>query len=137
MGLYRDGACGDSPLTTLSRQALCTLQPYFPELDTISYGEIKINFQPSYVDAPNGYYVDSGEKFKLHDNGYSYGWHKDVQSFARDRNGLGTVDSTLMIMEGVWMMTLPEGKYNVEIGYSDPANDVETSHCAVGAVKVS
>merc|ERR1711953_416757 len=138
MGLYRDGACGDSPLTTLSRQALCTLQPYFPELDTISYGEIKINFQPSYVDAPDGYYVDSGEKFKLHDNGYQYGWNTDLQAYARDRSGAGTIDSTLMLNGGNnWMISLPEGKYNVEIGYSDPANDIDTSRCQVDAVSIS
>jgi len=136
--LYKDEVCTEENSTpSLSTIALCLFKPYFPEIETVSYGEIKINFQPSYVDAPDGYYVDSGEKFKLHDNGYSYGWRKDVQGNVRDRNGLGTVDSTLMINDGEWMIALPEGKYNVEVGYSDPANDVQTTHCSVGAVTIS
>merc|ERR1719150_2087387 len=35
------------------------------------------------------------------------------------------------------MIALPEGKYNVEVGYSDPANDVATNQCSVGAVTIS
>merc|ERR1712012_670459 len=41
------------------------------------------------------------------------------------------------INSGVWMIALPEGKYNVEVGYSDPANDVQTTQCSVGAVTIS
>jgi len=136
--LYRDEVCTEETSTPSSSTiALCLFKPYFPEIEVVSYGEIKINFQPSYVDAPEGYYADSGEEFKLHDNGYHYGWEKDVQGSVRDRNGLGTVESTLVINNGVWMMALPDGKYNVEVGFSDPANDVDTTRCQVGAVKIS
>ena len=48
--------------------------------------EVKINFQDSDSETPDGYLADIGEIFGDRGNGYSYGWDVDIQGDARERN---------------------------------------------------
>jgi hypothetical protein len=122
---------------------VCSFEPYFPELDDLDYDEIQINFQPSYVEVPNGYLADSGDIFGLRTGGYRYGWDCPTNGGARDRSGLGTVDSTIIMptngygtecSNNGWKIVLPNGKYNVELGFSDTENGIDTSGCMLEGI---
>ena len=86
---------------------------------------IKINFQPPDMAVPEGFLKDSGGLYSLHANGYSYGWSCDLETLGdyRDRNSMGTVESSLVIPDRSqncetenWKIAVPNGDYVVTIG---------------------
>ena len=86
---------------------------------------IKINFQPPDMAVPDGFLKDSGGLYGLHTNGYSYGWSCDLEALGdyRDRNSMGTVESSLVIPDRSqncdtedWKIAVPNGDYVVTIG---------------------
>ena len=105
---------------------------------------LKINFQHSTMATPMGYFKDSGEAFGDRSNGYEYGWGCDLRADVRDRQNAGTRDSSLIIPDRLskcandeWNIELPDGRYTVEVGYSDPSHDTTTSGCKVEGLNAS
>jgi len=108
---------------------------------------ILINFQPSTMAVPEGYLKDSGDLFGDRSNGYSYGWSCDFTGDVRDRNNVGvsvgTRDSSFVIPDRLdvcndpkWTISLPNGGYDVKVGYSDQMYASETDGCYVQDVNV-
>lgn len=107
---------------------------------------LKINFQPCDMTTPGGYVKDCGELYADRGNGYSYGWTCDLTADSRDRDGLGTVESSLMIPDrmnningGVcddesWKIAVTNGDYIVSVLYSDPHHEVNTETCEVNGI---
>ena len=105
---------------------------------------LKINFQHSTMATPMGYFKDSGEAFGDRSNGYEYGWGCDLRADVRDRQNAGTRDSSLIIPDRLskcandeWNIELPDGRYTVEVGYSDPSYSTTTSGCKVEGLDAS
>ncbi|MEO0510794.1 MAG: hypothetical protein AAF065_13160, partial [Verrucomicrobiota bacterium] len=80
-----------------------------------------INFQPAGAEVPDGYMVDDGSAYGVH-NGWSYGWSEDVTSHARERNINAAQELDTLIYAGgaYWEFQLPEGYYDITIQLGDP-----------------
>lgn len=112
-------------------------------------GELKINFQPCDMQTPDGYTKDCGESYADRGNGYSYGWACDLTPDSRDRDMVGTVESSLMIPDryqsingGVcdddsWKIAVTNGEYVVTVLYSDPHYAGTSELCAVNGISAS
>jgi hypothetical protein len=82
---------------------------------------IRINFQPSGVATPSGYFADTGLLFGAR-NGYSYGWNISHTDVTRDRdiNANQLLDTLCHFHAGgVWEIALPSGSYNVLVSIGD------------------
>lgn len=99
--------------------------------------DLKINFQPDSVPVPMSYIKDTGAVFAERDSGFRYGW--SAQATARDVYGMRSRESTSVVAPsgGSWQLTVPNGVYDVELGFSDPENGVVMSGCMVEGVPVS
>jgi len=112
-------------------------------------GELKINFQPCDMTTPDGYLKDCGEIYANRGNGHSYGWTCDLTTDSRNRDSLGTVESSQMIPDrynslngGVcdddsWKIAVTNGKYVVTVLYSDIHHDSNTETCEVNGISSS
>ncbi|MBD1911315.1 MULTISPECIES: Ig-like domain-containing protein [unclassified Leptolyngbya] len=121
-------------------QAIATLVNVLPgQLDYTSFSffqgtPIRINFQPSTAPAPQGYRVDSGQKFTTTRR---YGWviqgtHTplDMRNRIFDRNTSGVeqrLDSGIRMQPGgearpgAWEYALANGRYSVTVSVGDRA----------------
>ena len=88
---------------------------------------------------PAGYLKDSGEVFAVQGNGFSYGWGCDFTAGASNRYNQGTRESSLVIpnremtncANNKWEIELPNGAYEVVVGYSDLQYPCHTSGCSL------
>ncbi len=78
---------------------------------------------------PDGYLPDYGLPFADQGNGFSYGWSRDINKDARDRNSKNSpdqrYDTFVHLQKGdpaVWEIVVPNGKYQVFIVGGDPDN---------------
>jgi hypothetical protein len=107
---------------------------------------IAINFQPPTMAVPAGYWADSGALFGSQPlptsppSSWNYGWSCDLQSLGdfRDRGNAHTRESSLVIPDRtsaceleLWGLDLPNNRYIVTIGYSDPSYDTATDGCMI------
>eukprot|EP00492_Amphilonche_elongata_P005835 TRINITY_DN97_c0_g1_i12.p1 TRINITY_DN97_c0_g1~~TRINITY_DN97_c0_g1_i12.p1 ORF type:complete len:414 (-),score=57.99 TRINITY_DN97_c0_g1_i12:55-1296(-) len=78
--------------------------------------------------------------------GYIYGWDCSKVGGPRDRSGLGTVESTLIMpiasyaadcSSDEWKFVLPNGRYNVELGFSDIESGIDTSGCMLQGISAN
>ncbi len=88
--------------------------------------EVKINFQPSSAQIPEGYFPDYGEVFGDRDNGFFYGWDRDIQGDSRRRGrSLDKRYDTLVQMQEdgptTWEIELPNGGYTIFLACGDPS----------------
>ena len=100
-------------------------------------GALKINFQQTGGDVPEGYLPDGGEVFGDRGNGYSYGWNIDSTGGARNRDNPDApderYDTTQHFEKGehrIWEIELPNGTYNVlvacgDASYTDQTNNID------------
>jgi len=94
------------------------------------YG-ININFQPESNADLLDYFTDSGQRYSLHENGYTYGWDEDISYTTRNRNSSRSADErfdTLIHMQlprdaidAVWEIALPDGNYQIRLVAGDPS----------------
>lgn len=99
--------------------------------------DILINFQLMGGDVPEDYLPDYGEAFGDRGDGWSYGWSRDIQADARNRdNGNAPderYDTVIHLQKGadaVWEIELPNGTYEVLVvggdpGYTDQTNNFD------------
>ncbi len=84
-------------------------------------GTIKINFQPSSTEIPQGCIPDYGDVYGMR-NGYSYGWNVLYAGATRDRN-ISTnqkLDTLIMLYKtGKWEMGVEDGFYDVTVCTGD------------------
>ncbi len=88
--------------------------------------EVKINFQPSTAQIPEGYLPDYGEVFGDRGNGFVYGWDRDIQGDSRRRGrSLDQRYDTLVQMQEsgptTWEIELPNGGYTAFVACGDPS----------------
>ena len=88
--------------------------------------EVKINFQPSTAQIPEGYLPDCGEVFGDRGNGFLYGWDRDIQGDSRRRGrSLDQRYDTLVQMQEdgptTWEIELPNGGYTAFVACGDPS----------------
>lgn len=96
--------------------------------------EASINFTLSDEgEYPEGYESDYGAPYSAKENGLTYGWDQDITNDARRRNRNEDLkNDTLIHLEKsgdrTWEMQVPNGTYQVEIGFGDPSytNQVNT-----------
>ena len=84
-------------------------------------GTIKINFQPTGVEIPQGYIPDYGEIYGVR-NGYNYGWNIGYIGATRDRNISADqkLDTLIMLYKTAkWEMELEDGFYDVTVCAGD------------------
>ena len=100
---------------------------------------VYINFQQPASETPEGYLPDAGAVFGDRGNGFSYGWDRDINADARDRDSGNAPDqrwdTLIHLQKGadvIWEIALENGLYNVYIvagdaGYTDQINtfDIE------------
>ena len=100
---------------------------------------VYINFQQPASETPEGYLPDAGAVFGDRGNGFSYGWDRDINAEARDRDSGNAPDqrwdTLIHLQKGadvIWEIALENGLYNVYIvagdaGYTDQINtfDIE------------
>jgi hypothetical protein len=101
---------------------------------------VKVNFQPSGSQVPAGYVPDSGETYRGHGNGYTYGWNADTFE-TRDRGAHSDQRyDTLNHMQkpsnpnAVWEIGLPDGTYNVYLVMGDPSYTDQVNNVDVEGV---
>jgi hypothetical protein len=87
---------------------------------------VKINFQQTGGDVPEGYLPDGGEVFGDRGNRYSYGWNMDSTGGARNRNNADApderYDTTQHLEKGehrIWEIELPNGTYDLLVACGD------------------
>jgi len=107
---------------------------------------VKVNFQSltqGSGEVPAGYLPDYGEVFGGRGNGFNYGWNKDIQGDARDRDSANAVDQRYDTLnhlqkadDAVWEIELPNGTYNVFMVNGDPDNTDQTNNFDVEGVVV-
>jgi hypothetical protein len=100
------------------------------EPNTSNKLQININFQPSSADIPRDYLADTGLLFGNRDNGYNYGWSKNVNKGSRDRNSNNSKDQrydTLLHMlhpsltiKDYWEIKIPNNNYQIKLVAGDP-----------------
>jgi len=97
--------------------------------------EVKINFQSGGAPIPEGYLPDYGDIFADRENGWSYGWDKNLRSDARDRNSgnapdqrYDTINHLQKGAPAVWEIQLPNGSYNLFMVWGDPSYTDQTDH---------
>ena len=98
---------------------------------------IRVNFQPSTSALPVDKFVwnaDFGGVFSFKD-GFRYGWDKDIQSLARERNihPLQKRDTHVEV-GGTWEFELPEipgRKYNIFLVCGDPLGSAKSINSVV------
>ncbi|MHC4326792.1 MAG: LamG-like jellyroll fold domain-containing protein [Planctomycetota bacterium] len=100
-------------------------------------GGVKINFQQTGGDVPEGYLPDGGEVFGDRGNGYSYGWNMDSTGGARNRNNPDATDerydTTNHLEKGehrIWEIELPNGTYDLlvacgDVNHTDQINNMD------------
>lgn len=87
---------------------------------------IKINFQPSSTNAPDGWLADVGLVYGDRGAGKFFGWNAINTEWARERSeGSNELLNTLTHMqfdtvEFTWELNVPNGEYMVTIGAGDP-----------------
>jgi hypothetical protein len=98
---------------------------------------VKINFQQTGGDVPEGYLPDGGEVFGDRGNRYSYGWNMDSTGGARNRDNADApderYDTTNHFEKGehrIWEIELPNGTYDVlvacgDVSYTDQTNNID------------
>ena len=98
-------------------------------MDVAKALEVKINFQNSDSETPDGYLPDIGEIFGDRGNGYSYGWDQDIQGDARERNANSDqrYDTIVQFQEDgiakTWEIELPNGSYELFVACGEPSYD--------------
>jgi hypothetical protein len=107
-------------------------------------GDVKINFQSNSQgsrEVPDGYMPDYGEVFGDRGNGWSYGWDRDIQADARDRDSGNASDQrydTLIHLQkaanAIWEIELTNGDYEVLLVCGDPDNTDQTNSFDVEGV---
>ncbi len=84
-------------------------------------GAIKINFQPSGSEVPEGYIPDYGEVYGAR-NGYIYGWNTSYIGTTRDRgiNADQKLDTLVTLYKtGKWEIEVEDGFYEVTVCAGD------------------
>eukprot|EP00808_Paulinella_micropora_P005405 g24914.t1 len=119
----------------------------YMHIQSSGYVNVNINFQPPQMAVPGGYIPDSGALFGSHGTDKQYGWSCDLQSFGdyRDRENQGTIASSLVVLdrngycmgEVTWQIALPNGTYNVIVGYSDRDYTSDTTGCKLQGLSAS
>ncbi|MCP4260043.1 MAG: LamG domain-containing protein [Planctomycetes bacterium] len=101
------------------------------------FRSVKINFQQTGGDVPEGYLPDGGEVFGDRGNGYSYGWNIDSTGGARNRNNPDApderYDTTQHLEKGehrIWEIELPNGTYDLlvacgDVNHTDQINNMD------------
>ena len=88
---------------------------------------VKINFQQAGGEIPEEYLPDYGEVFGDRDDGWRYGWDRDIQGDARNRGSGNAIDErydTLIHLQkganAIWEIELPNGVYELFLVWGDP-----------------
>lgn len=99
---------------------------------------LRINFQPSSVSVPEGFFRDTGSIFGDRANGYMYGWKLDNSGATRQRNSPLSPDvtyDTLCFMNNPntsrepWEIAVPvAGSYTVRTVAGDPLTTSPTTY---------
>ena len=102
---------------------------------------VKINFQQAGGEVPEGYLPDYGEAFGDRDEGWKYGWDRDIQGDARNRGSADAIDErydTLLHLEkgapAIWEIELPNGVYELFLVCGDPDYTDQTNNFDVEGV---
>ncbi|MFQ6035168.1 MAG: hypothetical protein ACE5NM_04890, partial [Sedimentisphaerales bacterium] len=99
---------------------------------------VNINFQSNSQgsrEVPEGYLPDYGEVFADRGNGFSYGWDRNIQGDARDRDSgnapdqrYDTLNHLQKAADAIWEIALDNGIYDLFIVFGDPSYTDQTNN---------
>eukprot|EP00931_Biecheleriopsis_adriatica_P054741 TRINITY_DN32247_c0_g1_i1.p1 TRINITY_DN32247_c0_g1~~TRINITY_DN32247_c0_g1_i1.p1 ORF type:complete len:2549 (-),score=430.20 TRINITY_DN32247_c0_g1_i1:21-7667(-) len=101
-----------------------------------------VNFQDDETPVPEGYLADKGQRFPGDlSSGHRYGWScRDVAGANRDYYGDPVLDTSVALScdpSARWELDVILGRYYVQVLYSDPGNQGETSGCYLEGVSAN
>jgi hypothetical protein len=104
---------------------------------------VKINFQLRGAAIPPGYFPDYGQAYGPQAGGFSYGWSRNIEADARERNSANAPDKrydTLVHLQkgadAIWEIEVPNGTFQLHIVGGDPSNTDQTNNFDVEGTQI-
>lgn len=84
---------------------------------------VKVNFQTTHSQTPDGFIADTGDVYGKRENGFTYGWSRDNTANARDYSliepDLKRATLTQIGAGYIWEIAVPNGTYEVTVSIGD------------------